>query len=638
MNSSYTGHLFIVNNSNFGAYLKVDNESYLYISPVDYNYALNGDCVSVIITNDKISDDVLLLLKEYCPDYKFIGFAKVSKIIERSKKHNNLVGILNIKSNILYGVGKNGGKYYSFKPDNKKYPSFIVLSRINQIDYLKNVYATISFTCWNPNDKYPRGSCDNIIGEVGHFENELLSRMHANGLIFPNIKKPILNEELKMLKKKFDSNSSSQRLDLTDKYIFSIDPPNCLDVDDALHFETKNDGFCLGIHIADVSEWIEEGSLLDQYAQKRMSSIYLPNKTYHMLPQELSENYCSLLENQKRYSLSLLLDIDFNYNIKGYQFVSTIIKNKKKMTYKDAENLILRKDKLLCDLLIATKKINEGNKYYLSEKNETDIDDESPNSHQIVETCMILANIFCAKYLTEKYGNCILRIHMNSNISLLENNIKYLESSDVQEKGVLENYLKKKAQTSAKYNSLNHIVENGQKPIHFGLGTSYYTHFTSPIRRYIDLINHRLIKGISKSVNQLDIIAETANDIGSYAKKLYRDTSYLALINSLEKEETKMTVEKAFIVNINTKPSSVKIKVYIPKYQLTKTIVLCHYKVIHLYDVIRTLSYVQFINKETHEITKFCLYDKINVNLIPMLNSDHFDDKLKISVEWQNKI
>src|SRR5207253_4486329 len=132
-------------------------------------------------------------------------------------------------------------------------------------------------------------------------------RLHFNYLTFTSIKSQPIKDELKALTKKHEKISPMGRLDLCDKEIFSIDPPGCRDVDDALHIEKKDKTSVIGIHIADVSEWVTPDSAIDLYARQRMTSVYLPKKTHHMLPPELSENYCSLIKNQKRYTLSLLL-------------------------------------------------------------------------------------------------------------------------------------------------------------------------------------------------------------------------------------------------------------------------------------------------------------------------------------------
>jgi len=622
----------IINNYENGALVDVKNGTCAYISPNNYGCALPGDYVCFTINDNQIDNEIIKKIEDEGHQDQIICNATIKSIIKRAQ-HNLISGVLYIKSSTIYGIGKNGGKFYLFRPSDPKYPHFIVLSKINPSHYKKNIYATIKFISWNSTDKHPRGSCEQIIGEIGQIENEIDHRIYANQLVFPSIKKSTIKNEMDKLNKIINSEYlSSNRFDLSDKYVFSIDPPGCLDVDDALHIE-KNEGYySVGIHIADVSEWVQMDSPFDIYARQRMTSIYLPQKTHHMLPIELSENACSLIENQKRLTLSLLLDIDNDGKIIKYKFVPAIIQNRKQMTYENAENLIQKGDIHLNELLSVVKKIISQQQYHQSHSDQSN-ETNAPNAHLIVETFMIIANILCAEYLVKKYGDCILRVHEEMNYMYFNEHLSYLNENILTNKSDLENYLKLKSYSAAQYRTLKSLNEKGQQAKHFGLKTQYYTHFTSPIRRYIDLLNHRLIKNDNAPIlDSFNEISELSNNIGKRTKKLYKDICYLTITNQLEECNKSQIISKGFIVDIIDNTPSVKIKVYLPEYKLTKMVTLCHYKITHLYDIDKSNKILKIIEKETGKEFKCSLYSEIIVLIIPILNSETFNKKLRLNI------
>jgi ribonuclease R len=333
-----------------------------------------------------------------------------------------------------------------------------------------------------------------------------------------------LNKHLEVDAKMDDT---KQRVDLRDLYFCTIDPNSAKDHDDAIYFDTKEN--ILYVAIADVSYFVKEGSELDLLAFKKSTSIYLPQKVLPMLPPVLSEDMCSLKEGQDRYSyvFKMYLDVQ-NQSVKKSELFEAIINSHKNFSYGRIDRVIeghldqySKVEKEIFDYLIPfyeiskkfrAKRLLKGydfrtseNRLKLRNSNLESIEVEtSTASHQLVEECMLLANIEASKKVNT-VG--IYRIHeepafkaiskLVDDVNILGVNVKL--QSDVHET-ILHIQQKAKvamlsaeideliiqSQTQAKYSSKNLG--------HFGLGFSSYSHFTSPIRRYSDLVLHRILK------------------------------------------------------------------------------------------------------------------------------------------------
>ena len=320
---------------------------------------------------------------------------------------------------------------------------------------------------------------------------------------------------------------TKQRVDLRDLHFCTIDPNSAKDHDDAIYFDTKEN--ILYVAIADVSYFVKEGSELDLLAFKKSTSIYLPQKVLPMLPPVLSEDMCSLKEGQDRYSYVFKMYLDLqNKSVKKSELFEAIINSHKNFSYGRIDRVIeghldqySKVEKEIFDYLIPfyeiskkfrAKRLEKGydfrtseNRLKLRNSNLESIEVEtSTASHQLVEECMLLANIEASKKVNT-VG--IYRIHeepafkaiskLVDDVNILGVNVK-LQSDvhdtilHIQEKakiGMLSAEIDEliiQSQTQAKYSSKNLG--------HFGLGFSSYSHFTSPIRRYSDLVLHRILK------------------------------------------------------------------------------------------------------------------------------------------------
>ncbi|MDX4071046.1 RNB domain-containing ribonuclease [Aliarcobacter skirrowii] len=318
-----------------------------------------------------------------------------------------------------------------------------------------------------------------------------------------------------------------QRVDLRELPFCTIDPNSAKDHDDAIYFDEKNN--TLFVAIADVSYFVKEGSALDNLAFKKSSTIYLPSRTLPMLPATLSENLCSLKEGEDRYAYVFKLKLDLKkLRVEKSELFTAIIKNHRNFSYGRIDRVLEGKfdqynslEKEIFDYLLPLYKITkkfradrlkigydfrtQENRLKLKNSLLENIEvEKSTSSHQLVEECMLLANIEASK----KVGNLgIFRIHEEPNFKALSKLV-----DDVNILGV-----KVKLQENV-HKTITHIQEEASRVLlrdevdeliiqsltqakyssknlgHFGLGFKSYSHFTSPIRRYSDLVLHRILK------------------------------------------------------------------------------------------------------------------------------------------------
>lgn len=341
----------------------------------------------------------------------------------------------------------------------------------------------------------------------------------------------VKEEAINLLNKPIDKTS---RIDLTNILTFTIDGSDTKDIDDALSIvHIREDIYEVGIHIADVSHYVSNASEIDKTARIRANSLYFPNWVIPMLPEELSNDLCSLNPNTEKLALSLLIKIKTNGDVVDYKLVESIIKSDYQLTYDDVNDLITNNknvinnevSSLLIKLNEITQSLNQirnkrGQINFLTRELKFSFDNngrpikvsvrESREAEQLIESLMILANEIVAKILIKKNYPVILRVHDKPDDIKLE-----LAFNQLQLLGVNTNYPKdsistklQKITNNSYSNKLKYIINNqllrsmqrakysDEIKGHFGLASEEYAHFTAPIRRYSDLYLHRLIKDL----------------------------------------------------------------------------------------------------------------------------------------------
>ncbi len=388
------------------------------------------------------------------------------------------------------------------------------------------------------------GEVISVIGDVGDPLNDI-KRVLSSSAIPQHFVKETLAESAEIAKRSEISSQSLSKLmdpkwrrDLRGLCFITIDGTTAKDFDDAICVKLEEKGFRLWVAIADVSHYVKEGSALDREASDRGNSTYFPNFVVPMLPEELSNDLCSLRPNEPRLVMAAEMTIGFDGVVGKSQFYEGVIESRSRVTYGEAQEVIDQNPErgaergaekrsevqevilLASDLakVLMAKRFREGSLELEIPETEVIVGEDGHPvdiirserlfSHKLIEELMLVANVSVARFLSEKESPSLYRIHeapFMESISMLERFLhnfgftrqirggklqtkitKALQRFEGKPEGKILNILALRSMTQAKY-SPNNIG-------HFGLGFSHYTHFTSPIRRYADLVVHRLLK------------------------------------------------------------------------------------------------------------------------------------------------
>lgn len=342
------------------------------------------------------------------------------------------------------------------------------------------------------------------------------------------------------------------RLDLRDLYTVTIDGETSKDFDDAISVEYNDGLYKIGVHIADVSHFVAAGSKLDKEARKRGNSVYLLDTVYPMFPEELSNGLCSLNEGVTRFTMTVFTIIDKNGNIVETSFHKSAIKSRRRLTYSYVEDVINKKieneDPELIKLITLSneakeilfkKRIKNGSIEFNINEVKIKLDkygnaedfyyEDRKESEKIIEELMLLANCSVAYRLSNIKG-AIYRVHGSPDADKLENfitlahNRGYTLKKDKDGKLDFHSFIleikdkpEEKLLLTLMLRTMRQATYETENIGHFGLGFKYYTHFTSPIRRYTDLLTHRLLK--TELTSQKAVKESKKNNLlGEYTK------------------------------------------------------------------------------------------------------------------------
>ena len=364
-----------------------------------------------------------------------------------------------------------------------------------------------------------------------------------------------ISAELKQLKHKEES---KKRVDLRSHPFVTIDGKDAKDFDDAVFCEEESNGFMLQVAIADVADIVKQGTELDFEALKRGTSIYFPKKVIPMLPEEISNNLCSLVPKEDRNVLVCKIIFNKEGVMNSYEFNEAIINSNKRFTYNEVEFLLQDKEinisSKILQSIIALKKLTKKLLKERLKRNALEIDSSEPVlkfnnkdgiseisvpkrlfAHQMIEEAMISANICAAKFIKKHLGFGVYRVHEEPESLKIENLKKFFSLKGLSSKSFLDTlelingfigHINKNEENKMLniliLQSLKRAQYSTKEVGHFGLQLKEYSHFTSPIRRYPDLISHRLIKNIlNKEVQSQSIehLEETLSELSSLEKR-----------------------------------------------------------------------------------------------------------------------
>jgi len=516
----YTGKVDIAGRGQ-GYIIVEDLEDDIFVKSKNLNKALNGDIVEVYVFKRKKGG-------------KTEG--EVTKIIER--KRTEFVGTIQVQENFAF-VEVSDYKMYTdiFVPKNK-------------INGAKNgEKVLVAMEDWPEKADSPFGSVIKVLGMPGEHNTEIHSILAQYGLPYE------FPQEVEDFANKIDTSIKEaeikKRRDMRDVLTFTIDPKDAKDFDDALSFEKMENGnYEIGIHIADVSHYVTPGNELDDEAYERATSVYLVDRVVPMLPEILSNNACSLRPNEEKYTFSAVFEITPKAEVIKQWFGRTVTYSDARFAYEEAQHIIenpkeethtipsnisindkeytvkpeiaaaiLEMDRLA--KILRTKRMRAGAisfdkvevKFVLDEQSNPEgvYFKESKDANKLIEEFMLLANRSVAEFIgkQEPKKTFVYRVHDepdDEKIAALENIIKRfgykLNTKDRQSTAQSMNKLLKDVQGKKEQNLIDTLaIRSMSKAMytthnigHYGLAFKYYTHFTSPIRRYPDVMVHRLLQ------------------------------------------------------------------------------------------------------------------------------------------------
>ncbi len=445
---------------------------------------------------------------------------RIERVLKRARKEF-VCSISNFKKCIANPIDEN--HFHDIK-----------LSR-NQCKNIKpDQLVLVKITKYPTKTQKAEGKIVEVIGNPSEsfLSLELLKRKYSLTNQYP--KEAI--KELKAFLDKFDFEKEiSKRKDLRDQPCFTIDPVKAKDFDDAVYLEKIGDDYRLFVHIADVSLFVKFGGALDKEAYERGTTVYLPGEAIHMLPEELSSDLCSLVPHQDRFCLSVEMVFDKSAKLKHYEIYESVINSKARLTYDEAldiitgkieppvpgiretliemENLYRKRHKIRWDLGSIDFDLPEA-EIIIDEAGEPSaiVPYERHIAHRIIEEFMVSANEVVASFMNEKSSLGFYRVHEKPNREKVQNLLEILSGlgykavmpDDFEPKffqRILEHFEGKEEEFLVRFLTLRSMQKAKYSPIdigHFGLASEHYTHFTSPIRRYPDIIVHRIVKSILK--------------------------------------------------------------------------------------------------------------------------------------------
>ena len=482
--------------------------------------------------NKALPGDFVEVLKR---DELFYGRVQgeVLKVLERNK--TSYVGTVIKTNNLVFVKADDMRVYVDFfiKPEEK----------FKNIEH--NTKVLVELVNWRDGFKNPEAKILKIIGRKGLHDTEMKAILFENGFEdqFPeNVLKEA--EEVKKHSETEEEKDKEfkQRRDMRNVTTFTIDPKDAKDFDDALSLQDLGGGmYEVGIHIADVSHFVREKTALDKEALKRALSVYLVDRTIPMLPEVLSNDLCSLNPNEDKYTFSAVFKMDENADIKERWFGKTIIHSDKRFTYEEAQEILdqnkgpfLKELTILRSLgkILEKEKFENGAINFETEEVKFELDKLGKpiriyrkirgDTHKLIEEFMLLANKEVAKFIYDKQAKnssslkpqSVYRIHetpdkdrileLGTFLKALGYDLKHKEG-EVKAKDIssllskIEGSPNEELIKTATIRSMAKAIYSTKNIGHFGLGFDFYTHFTSPIRRYPDLLVHRLLEREIKS-------------------------------------------------------------------------------------------------------------------------------------------
>ena len=546
----YEGIIDMTSRKN-GYFVCDDLEDDVFVPFINLNHALDGDKVKAYIYNRRSSRK---------PE------AEVLEILERKK--TEFVGVIDIQKNFAFVTTANAKMYTDI---------FIPKNKINEAEH--GDVVLVHLEDWPKKADSPFGSVLKVLGKPGEHNTEIHAILAEYGLPYDF---PI---EVEAYANKIDTSITEEeikkRRDMRDVLTFTIDPKDAKDFDDALSFQVLDNGnFEIGVHIADVSHYLQEGTILDDEAYNRATSVYLVDRVVPMLPEVLSNFACSLRPHEEKYTFSAVFQLNNKAEVVDSWFGRTVTYSDQRFAYEEAQSIIETKSDVIPaeisltgkeyivpkPIVEATLKMDElakilrrkrmaagaisfdkvEVKFNLNENAEPIgvYFKQSAAANHLIEEFMLLANRKVAEFIGKQKKTFIYRIHDEPNEDKLINlqtviakfgySINFRSKKDISSSlnNLLSEVQGKKEQNlvdTLTIRSMSKAAYSTENIGHYGLAFDYYSHFTSPIRRYPDVMAHRLLQHYidgGKSANEEDyeVKCEHSSQMEALAAQAERDS------------------------------------------------------------------------------------------------------------------
>ena len=536
--SSYATGTFVRRSNGKNSVIIDDDEEAIFVAERNSMHALNGDRVSVTIAARRRGAE---------PE------AEVVEILER--KPQVFIGTLKVDKHFAYLL-----------TDSKYLASDIFIPKGKLKGGETGDKAVVKITEWTDEAKNPKGEVVDILGKKGENNAEINAIMAEFGL--PYVYPEAVEKAAKKIESGITEEVVAKRLDMRGVTTFTIDPKDAKDFDDALSIRRLEDGkWEIGVHIADVTHYVKPDSIIDKEAQKRATSVYLVDRVVPMLPEHLCNGICSLRPDEDKLTFSCIFKMDDNAKVLDSKISRTVIRSNRRFAYEEAQEVI---DSGKGDYAEELATLNRLAKILRKERYENgsvefdrvevrfDIDEtghptgvyfkESKDANKLIEEFMLLANKTVAQAIGAPQGKkkpkaFVYRVHDQpdpgklADLSTLSRTFGYKvkSSGSAREVNKSINRMLSEVKGKGEENFLSTLaIRSMAKAIytttnigHYGLGFEYYTHFTSPIRRFPDMMVHRLLEkylsgGRSVNVDKLEMQCKHSSDMEQLAANAER--------------------------------------------------------------------------------------------------------------------
>ncbi len=493
---------------------------------------INRNGYGFVVVNNENINDVFIASRNL--GSAFDGDTVEVELFAKQKGKNlegQIVRIVERKRKEYVGILKKSKSFFFISPDDPNIHRDIYINEARLNNAKTGDKVVVGNLIWDSSMLNPEGEVLEVLGKAGSHDAEILSLAREFNLRY-KFSKSVLAETNK-ISVEIPLEEIKTRIDYRSKNVFTIDPEDAKDFDDALSIEElENGNFSIGIHIADVSHYVKRGYSLDLEANQRGNSIYFVGKVIPMLPEKLSNQVCSLVPYEDRLTYSVIVQITPRGKVIDYRIAKTIINSKRRFSYEEAQKVIEQQDGDLSEdilqlnkiaQILRKKRMREGSFDFISPEVKFKLDENgvpvsvaikhTMDSNMLIEEFMLLANKLVASHIAlQKSGPVkpfVYRVHdLPDQEKIIEfsrfvKTLGYSFDPNSSSKSTsfqnLLNQVKGKEEEALinelAIRSMAKAVYSPQNIGHYGLGFKYYSHFTSPIRRYSDLIVHRLLFG-----------------------------------------------------------------------------------------------------------------------------------------------